>query len=166
MITARLVQSRRHLYELRHESEVIAQIAFRGGLRASVITADRQFDMEAIEGIRKRVVKFAERDSTIARGSSLGRYAVDLERTTLYWHSLPGPPGSYCWMTGDGLIAIRYVPAADGFLVQAEEDMVAAADREQVLIVGSYLLARTWIEVGGFTMPQWAASLAFARRTR
>ena len=168
MISYRLVQSRRHVYELRLDDDVIAEIAFRGGGRAKVVTtAGSEYELEAIDGIRRRVARFGDRNQTVARSSSLGRYAIDLDSATLYWHSQPGPAGTYCWMTGEGLIVVRYARAADGaFLVQVDLEGPLGGDREHVVIIGSYLLSRTWIEVGQFTALPRGPSLAFDAPTR
>jgi len=61
----------------------VAEIAFRPGGRATVVTPKERFDLQAIDGIRRRVVKFGERDATIARASSRARYAVDLQTKRL-----------------------------------------------------------------------------------
>ena len=167
MITYRLVPSRRHAYQLLHESDLIAEIAIRNGERANVITPDRRYELEVIEGIRKRVVQHGERNRTIARSSSLGRYAVDLDHATLYWHSLPGPPGTNCWMTGDGLIVVRYSPAADrSFILQIDDDGLLGAGRESLLILGCYLTVRPLVEAGILSQMVWPASLAFEQRSR
>jgi len=109
-----------------------------------LVTPKERFDLEAIEGVRRRVVKFGERYATIARASSLGRYAVDLQITTLYWHPLHGPPGTYGWKTGDEQIVIRYSPNGNGdFIVENKEDALSPGDREHVVIIGSDLSART-----------------------
>ena len=164
MITYRLVQTRRHVYQLQDGTGAIAEIAIHAGDRASVTTAETRYDLEAIEGIRRRVVKISERKQTVARSSSLGRFAADLENGTLYWHALPGRASAYCWMTGDGLIAVRYAPSSDGgFLVQVDHDAPPGSD---LLILGAYLIARTCIEIASHAQRQWPASLAFAERTR
>lgn len=167
MTTYRLMQSRRHVYQLLHESELVAEIAVRGGERANVTTPGSRYDLEVIEGIRKRVVQCGERNRTIARSSSLGRYAADLENGTLYWHSLPGPLGTHCWMTADGLIVARYSPAADrGFMLQLDNDALLGTDRDSLLILGCYLTVRPFVESGSLRPTQWPASLAFEERIR
>ena len=165
MTTYRLLQSRRHIYQLLHEGDAIAEIAIHRGARANVTTADGRYDLQAIEAIRKRVVKLDGRNQTVARSSSLGRYAVDLEDATLYWHSQPGPAGTYCWMTGDGLIVARYSPQGEGtFVVQVDDDSLLRNHREDLIILGSYLLIRTWIDAAPAV--KWPTSLAFAPRAR
>ncbi len=152
MIEYRLVLTRRHVYDLLHEGTVIAQLAFRGSPRATVTTNHARFDLEAFEGIRKRVVRSGDHDSTIARASSLGRYAIDLAATTLYWHSLSGRARAYCWMSGEGDVVARYLPAAGGdFRVEFEQSPLSPEDQELALIVGSYLLTR--IEIGPHEQP-------------
>jgi len=137
----RLVQSRRHVYELHDDAELIAEIALHHGQRANIRTGGAKYDLHAIDGIRKRVMQYGERIRTAARSSSLDRYAVDLEKGTLYWHALPGPRGTYCWMTGEARIVARYSPGADGDFVIEAEDIGS-----QVLIIGAYLLLHTTIE--------------------
>ena len=142
----RLVQSRRHVYQLRGDVDRIAEIALHHGRRANIRTNDATYDLHAIEGIRKRVMQYGDRVRTVARSSSLDRYAIDLENSTLYWHALPGPRGTYCWMTGDARIVARFSPAAEGsFTVEAESEIPA-----HVLVVGSYLLLHTTIEADAY----------------
>src|SRR5579872_5399319 len=151
MIAYRLVLTRRHVYDLLQDGKVIAQLAFRGSPRARVTTNHGRFDLEAFEGIRKRVVRSGDHDSTIARASSLGRYAIDLTTTTLYWHSLPGRARAYCWMTGEADVVARYLPAGGGdFRVEFEESSLSGEEREHALIVGSYLLTRIGIGIGPY----------------
>jgi len=167
MLTYRLVHTRRHVFQLQDGNDAIAEIALHAGDRAAVTTAETRYDLEATEGIRRRVVKISERNQTVARSSSLGRFAADLENGTLYWHALPGRASAYCWMTGDGLIAVRYAPSSDGgFLVQVDHDAPLGSDRDSLLILGAYLIARTCIEIASHVQRQWPASLAFAERTR
>ena len=167
LITLRLVQTRRHVFQLQDGDDAIAEIALHAGDRATVITSDKRYDLEASDGIRRRVVKFGERNQTVARSSSLGRFAADLESTTLYWHALPGRGSAYCWMTADGLIAVRYAPSADGaILVQVDNDTPLGLERDSLLILGSYLIARTFREIGQPIERQWSASLAFEDRPR
>jgi len=154
MKTYRLVQSRRHVYELRDDADLIAEISLHHGERANIRTLDAKYDLHAIDGIRKRVVQYGERIRTAARSSSLNRYAVDLENGTLYWHALPGPRGTYCWMTADSRIVARYSPETGGeFVIEA-----ADIDRE-VLIIGAYLLLHTTIEVA----PRYASAPSHLR---
>jgi hypothetical protein len=142
----RLVPSRRHVYELRDDAGVIAEIALHHGERANIRTLDSKYDLHAIDGIRKRVMQYGERVRTIARSSSLDRYAIDLENVTLYWHSLPGPRATYCWMTGDARIVARFSSAAEGsFIIEAESGIVS-----HVLIVGAYLLLHTTVEADAY----------------
>lgn len=159
MIAYRLVLTRRHVYDLLHEGKVLAQLAFRGSPRARVTTNRERYDLEAIEGVRKRVVRSGDHDSTIARASSLGRYAIDLSATTLYWHSLPGRARAYCWMTGEADVVARYLPSAGGdFRVEFEESSLSAEEQEHALIVGSYLLTRIGIGIGPFEQQPAAAT--------
>ncbi|HKB80078.1 MAG TPA: hypothetical protein VKH35_10205 [Thermoanaerobaculia bacterium] len=143
MITYRLLQTRRHVYELLEGHETVAAITLRGETRAAVVTGGGNFDLETIEDVRRRVVRTAEHPSTVARASSLGRYAVDLEQATLYWQALPGPARSCCWMTADGSIAIRYRPEREGtFTIECHADALPKEDRERAVILGAYLLLR------------------------
>lgn len=71
MVSYRLEQSRRHVFQLLRESEPAAEISLHGA-RANVIAGDARYDLEATDDIRKRVVKIAQRNETVARSSSLG----------------------------------------------------------------------------------------------
>ena len=148
MQTYQLVQVRRHVYELRDDAGTIADIALHRFEPAHVRTFDTSYDLHAIDGNRKRVVQYGERVRTAARASSLDRYAVDLENVTLYWHALPGPRGTYCWMTGAGRIAARYSPGPESsFIVEVDDGVAADVD---VLILGSYLILHTTIEADAY----------------
>jgi len=152
MITLRLLQVRRHVYELRDEAGIIAEIAMRNSGHANVSTVGTRYELEALEGVRKRVVRYGARTQTVARSSSHGRFAVDLDSGTLYWHALPGPAATYSWMNGEGLLVVRYAPAREGqSLIQIENDFPLGAERDSVLIIGAYLLIRTWTDVAPFT---------------
>jgi hypothetical protein len=167
LITLRLAQTRRHVFQLQDGNDAVAEIALHAGDRATVTTADARYDLEASDGIRRRVVRISERKQTVARSSSLGRFAADLDSITLYWHALPGRASAYCWMTGDGLIVVRYSPSADGaVLVQVDNDAQLGPERDSLLILGAYLIVRMCVEIGRPIERQWPASLAFAERTR
>jgi len=157
MITYGLIQVRRNVFELHRDDVVIAEIALHHGERANVRTLGAKYDLHAVDGIRKRVVQYGDRVRTAARSSSLDRYAIDLEDVTLYWHALPGPRGTYCWMTGDARIVARYAPSGEGSFVIEVED--GAPVDENVMIVGAYLLLHATIEVA----PNYASAPSHLR---
>ena len=150
----RLLQLRRHVFQLLRGNESAAEIALHGA-RANIVSGGERYDLEAIEDVRKRVVKFDGRHQTVARSSWLERYAVDLDDVTLYWHSLPHR--EYCWMTAGGAIAAKYSPAEDGAWT-IDSDIALP-----VLILGSYLMLRATATAREI---QWQPSLAFNERSR
>src|SRR5581483_8236769 len=102
MATYRLLQSRRHVFELRAGNEIVADISMHEQ-RANVTTKSARYALETIDGVRKRVVMVADRNHTLVRPSTLAQYAFDLEDTSLFWRSFPGR--IYAWITADEKLA-------------------------------------------------------------
>jgi hypothetical protein len=150
MTSYRLLQNRRHVFQLRDGNAIVAEMAMHDG-RANVTTKSTRYVLEAIDGVRRRVVMISERNHTVVRPSTLAQYAIDLESMSLYWRSLPGRV--YCWITNEEKIAIRYAPVDDGsWDVNVYFDAPLSAT-----IAGAFLILRSALEMAPQPRPSVAA---------